>query len=298
MEKSILILIAFISHSLFTHAQSIPNNGFENWTSMGTYNNPDNWASLNDLTATMNTFTCVKGTPGVVGTSFIKLVSKTVTGMGVMPGVAVCGTLDMVSFQAGSGFAYNERPELLAGKWQYMAYGADQGFIAVALTKWNSMLMQRDTVAIAYYALPGMVMSWANFSFPLTYMNGDNPDSCIIILSASQAYGAPAAANSYLLADELNFSGLVAGISTQPESRNISISPNPVNDFISLDFSMLSNVPVSILIYDVLGNKVKIIDRDEISVHSSIFISELPKGVYMINSQTTSGIITKKFVKQ
>ena len=68
MEKLILILIAFISHSLFTHAQSIPNNGFENWTSMGTYNNPDNWASLNDLTATMNTFTCVKGTPGVVGT--------------------------------------------------------------------------------------------------------------------------------------------------------------------------------------------------------------------------------------
>ena len=34
-----------------SYAQTIANNGFEDWTSMGAYNNPDSWTSLNDMTA-------------------------------------------------------------------------------------------------------------------------------------------------------------------------------------------------------------------------------------------------------
>ena len=52
-----------------SYAQTIPNNGFEDWTSMGAYNNPDSWTSLNDMTAPMSTYTCVKGTPGPLGTT-------------------------------------------------------------------------------------------------------------------------------------------------------------------------------------------------------------------------------------
>ena len=265
---------------------------------MGSYNNPDAWATLNDLTASMSTFTCLKGTPGIVGTSYIKLISKTVTGMGVMPGVAVCGTIDMVSMQAGSGFAFNERPEKLTGKWQYMAYGSDQGFVAVALTKWNSMLMQRDTVAMAYHALPGMAMSWASFSIPLTYMNGDTPDSCIIVLSASQANGAPAAANSYLYVDELGFTGLISDVKEDEVSTNFSLSPNPFKEILSLDFSRLADLPISVGIYDLLGNRVKELDQTQISTKSSIQTADLSKGAYMLRIQTTAGNISRKIIKQ
>ena len=45
----------------------------------------------------MAVYTCVKGTPGNPGTSYLKLVSKTVTGFGVVPGVAVCGTINETS---------------------------------------------------------------------------------------------------------------------------------------------------------------------------------------------------------
>jgi hypothetical protein len=190
--------------STITNAQNtIPNNGFENWTSMGTYNNPEAWSCLNDMTATMSTYTCLKGTPGSVGSAYLKLSSKTVTGLGVVPGIAVCGTIDAVTMQPTSGFAFSIRPQSFTGKWQYMASGADQGFIGVALTKWNTTSMMRDTVAYAYQALSGMAMSWANFTIPMTYMNGDDPDSCIIILSASRANNVAAVAGSYLYVDEL-----------------------------------------------------------------------------------------------
>ena len=52
-----------------SYAQTIPNNGFEDWTGMGAYKNPDSRTSLNDMTAHMSTYTCVKGTPGPVGTT-------------------------------------------------------------------------------------------------------------------------------------------------------------------------------------------------------------------------------------
>ena len=45
----------------------------------------------------MAVYTCVKGTPGNPGTSYLKLVSKTVAGFGVVPGVAVCGTINETS---------------------------------------------------------------------------------------------------------------------------------------------------------------------------------------------------------
>lgn len=68
----------------------IPNSGFENWTTMGSYSNPDNWDQLNAMTNPNSVYTCVKGTPGNPGSSYIKLTSKTVGTMGVMHGLAVC----------------------------------------------------------------------------------------------------------------------------------------------------------------------------------------------------------------
>ncbi len=159
MKKTIQLSLALSLAYPVSYAQTIPNNGFENWTSMGSYNNVDSWSTLNDMTSTASTYTCVKGTPGNVGTAYIKLTTKTVIGMGVMPGVAFSGEFDYTTMQPTSGFAISTRPQSLSGKWQYMASGSDQGFIGVALTKWNSSMMMRDTVAYTYHDLQGMVMS-------------------------------------------------------------------------------------------------------------------------------------------
>jgi hypothetical protein len=154
-----LILVA-LADSIFAQ---IPNNGFENWTSMGSYYLPDGWGNLNPVTNPAGIYTCIKGTPGNPGNSYIKLVSQTVTGMGVVPGIAVSGVLNTTTLLPESGFAYADRPTSLQGNWQFMASGTDQGFIAVFLTKWNTLLNRRDTIAGASSPLHGMVMSWQSF---------------------------------------------------------------------------------------------------------------------------------------
>lgn len=193
--KNKISLSIFLSFAFLITKAQIPNSGFETWTSMGSYNNPDSWSCLNDMTASMSVFTCVKGTPGNPGTAYIKLTSKTVAGMGVMPGIAVSGTFDQSTLEPLSGFAFNERPANLTGKWQHMIFGNSQGYIDIQLTRWDGNMQMRFPVATAHFVLTGMAMGWSNFSIPLTYIDGNNPDSCIITLSAS---GNTPANNDYL----------------------------------------------------------------------------------------------------
>lgn len=299
MKKCILLLIACAFVSTIAHAQStIPNSGFEDWTSIGSYNNPNSWSNLNDMTSSMSTYTCVKGTPGQVGAAYLKLTSKNVSGMGIMPGIAVCGVVDMATLLPTSGFTFTDRPLSLTGKWQYMASGADQGFILIALTKWDNSMMMRDTVASTYFPLPGMAMNWANFSIPLTYLNGDDPDSCVIILSASQANGAPAMANSYLYVDDLNFTGSVTGIESNQLKLSVNLFPNPSFDKLNLDMSSLNNEIVVIKIVNALGKEIKTLQEVKASGKIQLDISALPKGNYVLTIFSSGEIITRNFIKQ
>ena len=77
MKKINFTLFILIALAVNVFAQ-IPNNGFENWTNMGSYYNPVSWACLNDETASAGVFTCERGTPGDPGNYFLKLTSKPV----------------------------------------------------------------------------------------------------------------------------------------------------------------------------------------------------------------------------
>ena len=298
-SKSYLYCIfAFILFWQGSYAQSIPNNGFESWTNMGSYNNPDSWANLNDLTSASGVFTCTKGTPGIVGTAYLKLISKTVTGMGVMPGIAICGTMNNVNFQPFTGFPFTERPEYLSGKWQYMAFGSDQGFISVALTKWNTVFLRRDTVANLFYPLPGMVMSWENFALTLNYSSSLNPDSCFMLMSASQANGAPTAIYSYLYLDELGFSGLVSQAQEMVPDYTVIVSPNPSDGRLYLDFSNVSKSPETIEVFDLLGNKILSLGKIKPPVILDLDLSCFSNGTYLLRFEMDGQSFNKIIYKQ
>jgi Secretion system C-terminal sorting domain len=176
--------------------------------------------------------------------------------------------------------------------------GSDQGFIAAALTKWNGNTLMRDTVAYVYEPLGAMVMSWANFTIPVNYMNGDYPDSCIIILSASQSNNVPAVANSYLFVDELLFSGTVSGVSELISTKNISVSPNPASDVLILDLSTVNENVASFKIYDVQGRLIKAVEKAVVNSNTSIDISDIPKGNYVLKISSEKGSVSGTFIKQ
>lgn len=286
--KNFIIKISFligISTNIFAQ---IPNAGFENWTNVSTYYTPDSWECLNNQTASTSTFTCERGTPGFSGNYYLKLTSRTVAAMGVVSGIAISG-----AFQPLTGFAFNQRPANLTGKWQHMIFGSSQGYVDVRLTRWDATMQMRMTVASVHYTLTGMAMSWSSFSIPLTYTEGNNPDSCIITFSAS---GSMPTNNDYLYLDDLAFSGSVVGISDVNQNSNFSIYPNPTTNFLTINYDNSKATKLSLAIYNELGVLVK----SEVlkQKNQQLFVGDLSNGIYTITIISGERIEKKKFLIQ
>ncbi|MFZ5552859.1 MAG: T9SS type A sorting domain-containing protein [Bacteroidota bacterium] len=290
MKKYIFLLAAFNVIAITLNAQ-IPNFSFENWTNMGTYENPDSWGTLNNATTMAGVYTVTKGTPGNPGSSYMKITSKTI-GTGVVGGIAVSGQLDSITMQPKSGFPFTLRPISFTGKWQHMIYGSSQGSLTVFLTRWNTSINNRDTIAIASQTLSGMAMSWANFTINFSYSDTTNPDTCVIVLRAS---GNNPTNNDYLWVDNLAFSGTVSTNDLYQDEILISVSPNPATENIFVS-SANGIIFQSFSVYDVKGSQIRSAELKNVS-QFSLDLSALPKGEYFLKIKTETGWITKKFIK-
>ncbi len=295
MIKQIVIVISFLILGILSFSQVIPNQGFENWTNAGPYEMPDNWDNLNTTTAGASVFTCSQGTPGNPGQFFLELTSRTVTGMGVVPGVAVCGILDQTTRQPVSGYPMDQRPEKLSGKWQYMMYGSDKGFIDISMTKWNPVTLSRDVVANGHVVLSGMEMSWKAFSVTLNYLTVNNPDSCIIFLSAS---GNVPANHDYLYVDDLAFTGNVPNGTGNDRSSYVPVSiyPVPADDNLRLIVPESVSGELFIQIFNTIGQRV--ISQPVVIPVTSIRTGMLPNGIYSysISGRNKSVVNTGKIM--
>jgi hypothetical protein len=294
MKKIGLTTFAVISMISIGLAQ-IPNSGFENWTNAGAYNTPDQWGNLNPTTAPASVYTCVKGTPGNPGNSYISLTSKTVLTT-VVPGVAVSGRINTTTYKADRGFPMMTQPASLMFNWKYMTSGNDQGYISVLLSKWNAAMSMKDTISYTKYPFSGMVMNWATMTIPLSYRSGMMPDSALIVLSAS---GATPVNGSMLDVDNLAFSGTVAGITENGSVvSSLNTYPVPAKDQLNLEFYASNKENLKIQLLDILGNVVfeKMPAATTGEYKESINTASLSKGVYFLRVLSNSGSSIRKIL--
>ena len=273
MKKSWSLILFTILINTVT--AQIPNPGFENWTSMGSYENPDSWGVMNNTTASTGVFTAIKGTPGNPGSSYLKLISLQ-AGSSIVNGVAVSGKLDSTTMEPISGFPFNQRPQSFTGKWQHMIFGTRQGSVSAVLTRWDQSNGLREVVATAVRPLSGMAMSWADFSIDFTYQGGEYPDTCIIVLKAS---GNSPASNDYLWVDDLAFSGVVAGTDESNREFNVTTFPNPANSVLAVSYPETMSNGNKMIITDMNG---RVIFKKPLTGHSmTIPVSGFAEGIYI-----------------
>ncbi|MEY2829674.1 MAG: hypothetical protein RIQ33_1532 [Bacteroidota bacterium] len=284
IKISLIILFVVVLKSSF--AQTIPNAGFENWTTTGSYSDPDNWMTQNSTTSASNVYTAEKGTPGSPGTSYLKLTSKTV-GMRVTNGTA------------SSRFAYNQRSANFIGKWQHMISGTSQGSVDIQFTRWDAGMSKNMPVASGHVVLSGMAMSWAAFNIPMVYSDSLNmPDSCSITFAAS---GFQPADGDYLWVDDLSFSGTVAmasGINQIDDNiKSVELFPNPSFTTIKLKYNLTNPSTIIIKLFDVTGKQITtlyngqaIIGKNELAIDCTT----LNQGLYIVKIESADGYIIKQ----
>jgi len=295
MKKSLIVSIILIwGFGLISVAQ-IPNAGFENWTSVGSYFNPDGWGTMNNTTASSGVFTATKGTPGNPGSFYLKLTSRTV-GASVVNGIAVSGELNPATLQPVSGFAFTQRPASFKGKWQHMIFGNSQGSLSVTLTRWNAGTASRETIATANKTLAGMAMSWAPFTINFVYQSGNAPDSCIIVLKAS---GSNPSDQDYLWVDDLVFEGSVAGISELPDFLNkLTIYPVPATNILNIDLDIRTAGTIQFELRDPAGVLVKSGNAGFLSGRTTLVldVTAVGSGTYCLLIRSEQGMVARRIM--
>jgi len=298
MKNIFTLVIVFCC--CFTANAQIPNAGFEAWDSSAGYKVPVGWDNMNASTASSSVFTCSPATPGFNGDYYLDLTTKNISGMGVVPAIAVSGKLDPVTHRPATGFPYTGRPKFLTGVYEYMAYSStDQGYIAMLLTKWNTGTNSRDTIAHSFYALPGMYMVWTRFFIPMTYFSSATPDSAMIILAASGA-SFTAVDASYLWTDNLAFvdSNALETANVTGKNSRFVVSPNPAHHQTYLSFTCNHATRVSIDLLDINGRVITSLQAD---AHGGadqfpINVAQLSPGLYFVRATDDEETHIERFV--
>jgi hypothetical protein len=271
----------------------IPNGGFELWNAAG--NDITGWESTNGLSQLGNPQTIYRSTNAYSGTYACEINTKKI--IAKPPGVYIpdySGSMfvgKQISVRSIPGFPYTERPEKFTFWYQYNARNNDSATSLILLTKWNTPLNKRDTVAISYNLITDSVGIYTKKEALLTYFDPlTRPDTAIIYFSSATNHANKEGAR--FLLDELNLVGGTVGLQEKNNAAGLAVFPNPSpNGFMYV--SVRTEIKMEqIIIYNINGSKVwqtENFNGDELQINT-----QLPAGLYLLELRHSKGFETKK----
>lgn len=299
----VLFWVLFFNVSI---AQINMNLSFEDWKQVtpplgSTYEDIDGWwATVNDvrrITGNNDHLTAFKYTPAQQGNYAIRLRSvQALTTF--IPGVVVTGTFSFQQQQLIQGRPFSYKPTKLKGYFKYFPVNNDSAVAYIHLSRWNTNLNRRDTIAVDSLIIIDNQTEWKDFELNLDYSNypGITPDSIVIrfVSSVNAGFGG-GKVGSELMIDNLSIEFPVSKIKNL--DANFDVFPNPFqNHLVIQSTNILENHTIEI--YNLMGEKVLF----QILNHSKqvLDLSFLKSGIYIFvlkdNNQSIIG--TQKIIKE
>jgi hypothetical protein len=266
--------------ALSTQAQTIPNNGFENWT--GTYV-ANNWKSNNVGTV----YFLRQSTDKHGGTYAAQLLSLANGSAGNLSGILTLGTVNTTTQAVTGGIGISSQPTDLHGYYKYTAgNGAEQMTITVLMTKWTGTT-RLTLFNGAFTSAAGVTVSaYTLFTIPITYSPNIIPDTFNIIVRSSKT---TAVVGTSALVDDLAFT-VSSGVE-EPVFFEPSMYPNPATDKVFFD---LNGEEYNISMTNMIGKNVyNAITSDK---SFSVETGQLPVGIYIVNIQNKTHQYTMKLM--
>lgn len=275
-------LLIVLSLPVFVIGQnSIPNPDFENWTTggfplIGTYEDPDDWSTINSTTYVVGIQTVKKATePQFVKSGNFALRLETYFFAPLnrpAQGGATTADINIASESLSGGVPFNLRPSALEGWYQYYPVGADTATMAILLSKWNPILGAKDTVGYALYRPTEAVSEYTQFSAQLEYFIADDPDSMIVGFVCSGQF--EPGIGSVMYVDDVSLAFEPVSVATSAKQQPV-LYPNPAKDVIRFDVPeavqvVVRNIAGQILIQKNLTNGLHQLD-----------VSSFPQGLYL-----------------
>lgn len=299
MKKTLIIITLFFAFSN-ANSQTLPDGDLNNWTlhsySGGTYYEP-----INGWLMTLNKLADVPYPigPGPVTTERVsdsyqgayaaKMTSKEfIVGVNhlFIPGVVGTVNVDILAqiAKVGRPYTYPEKPRRFKGYFKYAPVNNDSCLMLVLLTKYNTSLHQRDTIAIARHAETATLTAYTPFDLEIEYRDTVTTPDTISLFLASSAFlnfanlqACHGQINSTMHVDELAFS-MVNGIEMPVMPLvDVKIFPNPSMDKISISTSK-QLITCTLEIYNSAGLKIKTLPFEGSDI--TLNVSGLNNGKY------------------
>ena len=129
-----------------------------------------------------------------------------------IPGYIGASVLDIPDATIHLGKPYTSKPSKLQAYYKYSPAGSDSAMIQVALTRYNTVAMKRDTIALEKIYLKNAVASYTQLDLTINYLIPDvTPDTLVLIFAASggidfnDLQGCAGEFNSTLWVDDVKF---------------------------------------------------------------------------------------------
>ncbi|OFY86919.1 MAG: hypothetical protein A3F72_00770 [Bacteroidetes bacterium RIFCSPLOWO2_12_FULL_35_15] len=267
---------------IFTSAfAQIPNNGFENWTTIGNGMKPTGWWSSNDSVNQTNSYFPISRSadhyPITIGNYSIRLENKPSLGDWSARGIAWTGDWNGMDYPT---FPINGHPTLLYGYFKYQPQNNDTMDIHIRLYK-NGI-----DVAGGKFASGMLTNTWTAFSIPISsYTDADSARIMIVAWNVDQV-GFDPLGNSVLYVDNLSLDSLIVpGISENIYLNPTVFFPNPASKNVRINVANNSEQN-KLEIFNVLGQCV-FVKQISFETEITLDITEYPEGMYFVN--LTSG---------
>lgn len=276
MKHKLLLIGTIAALSSATALAQIPNGGFETWNTVGTYQDPAQWITFNALTSLAGAQpSCAQGSPGAVGSYYATVTTRN-TAFGMIQGIMTLGDANSGS----TGFAYSSRPAALTGKWQYGIQPTDSGFVAIYLTKWNTVTQHSDSVGGGAATAIGTLSGWQNLNVPIQYFNAMNPDTAYIIVASS--LNSPVE-GSFIKIDDLGF-GAASAIGELDQVSGLRIFPSLATD----EVNVTADSPIAdLMVMDLTGRSV--LEQAVGAQQASVDVADLSTGRYFLQVRMVDG---------
>jgi hypothetical protein len=315
MKRSLLIALLLVS-AISMRAQ-LPNGGFETWTNLIFFEEPQGYLSSNYYSILSgagglpraNVF---KSTTVHSGTYAAKLESYADPADNTrgIPGGALTGVIDLTNVAIKPGFAYTDRPSELRGYYKYThGQEPDTAIIGVVLYKRNAQ-NQLEPVGGGTGILTDAA-TYTSFSIPILYTSSDNPDTAVIGFSTSIGFniddlldsldftGIDVPIGSVLYIDELSFFGIPTGVqSVHDLISGISSYPNPAKDRLTIEYDLERTENIFVRIYNPIGQLIKsdLVNSPSGKNNIDLAVEGLEAGIYYYQLMIGGQQVTQKFV--
>jgi Secretion system C-terminal sorting domain len=276
----ILDNVSFIGTS-----QNVPNPDFENWTTKVT-STLDSWYTRNS--------DCVSQTTDAYAGNYALKVQTFFSNGGNSFGIIQTGNTDNNGYWKPT-FQINAKPTSLNGFLKYFPQGHDTFFVNVNIWKLGQM------VGNGYYILSDSIDSYSLFTIPISSNFTGTPDSATIQLGIATMMNSHPNVQSVVYIDNLSFDSIAyLGINeSKSQINNLNLYPNPAQTKLTINFQLLQKDKVAISIYDLNGKEVlKLSEQifDTGSHEIKVDVSNLPNGIYFVNTQCNSSISHSKLM--